>query len=112
MLTRYYYRGWIPIFFAAQVPAPPQEYRTPKAAMDQDDFNASIIKESQWGENPGSPGKALNQARPPPITHSMKLKRDAIGNLGKVSADALAGLLLCDSAVFIALFTECVNYTD
>ena len=75
-----------------RVPAPPQEYRTPKAAVDQDDFNASIIKESQWGENPGSPGKALNQARPPPITHSMKLKRDAIGNLGKVPRDRLVGL--------------------
>jgi hypothetical protein len=75
-----------------RVPPPPSEFRTPKAAAEQDDFNASIAKGSNWGENPGSPGKVLNQARPPPIAHSMKLKRDAIGNLGKVPRDRIVGL--------------------
>merc|ERR1719199_2163789 len=72
-----------------RVPPPPSEFRAPKAAVDQDDFNAA-----QFGEvhSSASPGKALNQARPPPVSHSMKLKRDAIGNLGKVPRDRIVGL--------------------
>merc|ERR1719420_482236 len=59
--------------------------------MDQDEFNATIAKGGEIHPS-GSPGKALNQARPPPISHSMKLKRDAIGNLGKVPRDRIVGL--------------------
>merc|ERR1719281_1948907 len=73
-----------------RVPPPPQEFRTPKAAVDQDDFNALIAK-GEFPDASGSPGKQ-SQARPPPISHSMKLKRDAIGNLGKVPRDRIVGL--------------------